>query len=79
MTRADKANEILQWLGCGFIIAGHVLNAIGPSAYPWNVVVFAIGILMFLIWAFRVKNKPQITVNLVSIAITAVGLFKAFG
>jgi hypothetical protein len=47
--------------------------------YPYNVVVFAVGTVAFLTWAIRVRNMPQAVVNLVSIAIGAVGLYKAFG
>lgn len=72
-----QANEILQWLGAGFIIAGHVLNAIGPTMYPYNILVFALGTLMFLAWAARVGNKPQMTVNIVALAIGVVGLFNS--
>ncbi len=72
-------DEVLQWAGAVLIIAGHSLNAIGPSMHPYNIVVFAVGTLAFLIWAIRAKNKPQMAVNLVSIAIGLVGLISAFG
>ena len=74
-----KANEILQWLGAGFIILGHSLNAVGPAVYPYNIIAFTIGTLAFLAWAVSVGNKPQMTVNIVSIAIGVAGLVKAFG
>lgn len=77
MTRT-QIDEALQWSGAVAIIAGHSLNAVGPSMYPYNVVVFAVGTVAFLTWAIRVRNKPQAVVNLVSIAIGAVGLYKAF-
>ena len=69
-------DETLQWAGAVLIIAGHTLNAIGPSMYPYNIVVFAVGTVAFLTWAIRAKNQPQIAVNLVSIAIGIVGLLK---
>lgn len=72
-------NNILQWAGAVAIIAGHVLNSIGPSMYPYNIVVFAVGTVLFLTWAVRVRNVPQAVVNVVSLTIGAVGLFKAFG
>jgi hypothetical protein len=78
MTRTEIDN-ILQWLGAAAIIAGHVLNSIGPSMYPYNIAVFAVGTVAFLAWAMRVRNMPQAVVNLVSLAIGAVGLYKAFG
>jgi hypothetical protein len=78
MTRT-QIDETLQWSGAIAIIAGHSLNAVGPSMYPYNVVVFAVGTVAFLAWAIRVRNKPQAVVNLVSLAIGAVGLYNAFG
>lgn len=72
-------NNILQWAGAVAIIAGHVLNSIGPSMYPYNIVVFAVGTVLFLTWAVRVRNAPQAVVNVVSLTIGLVGLFKAFG
>jgi hypothetical membrane protein len=72
-------DEALQWAGAVAIVAGHVLNAIGPSVYPYNIIVFAVGTVLFLTWAVRVRNKPQAMVNVVSLAIGLVGLYKAFG
>jgi len=72
-------DEVLQWAGAVLIIAGHSLNAIGPTMHPYNIVVFAVGTLAFLIWAIRAGNRPQMAVNLVSIAIGLVGLISAFG
>jgi hypothetical protein len=73
----NKTNEALQWSGAVAIIAGHLLNAIGPEAYPYNILTFFVGTILFLAWAVRVKNRPQLMVNLVAITIGAVGLFKA--
>ena len=41
-------NEILQWAGAVFIVAGHSLNAIGPEAYPYNILTFFVGTVLFL-------------------------------
>ena len=72
-------NEVLQWVGAVFIIAGHVLNAVGVSAYPYNIVAFTGGTIAFLWWTLRVANKPQMLVNVVALALCLVGLFKAWG
>ena len=72
-------DEVLQWSGAVLIVAGHSLNAIGPTMYPYNIVVFALGTVAFLTWAIRAGNRPQMAVNLVSIAIGLVGLISAFG
>ena len=78
-THMNKTNDILQWSGAAAIIAMHVLNAMGPEAYPWNIIAAAIGTVLFLAWTVRVKNLPQFTVNVVALAIGFVGLYKAFG
>lgn len=74
-----ELNDILQWAGAVLIIAGHSLNAVGPAVYPYNILAFLLGTVMFLAWAVRVANKPQITVNVVSVAIGAAGMVRAFG
>ena len=74
----SKVNEALQWFGALFIIAGHSLNAIGPSAYPYNIVAFFVGTVAFMTWTIRVRNKPQFVVNVVALTLGAVGLYKAF-
>lgn len=71
--------QVLQWIGAVFIIAGHSLNAMGPSVYPFNIVAFFIGTIFFLIWCLLVRNRPQLLVNVVALSIGATGLFKAFG
>jgi hypothetical protein len=72
-------DEVLQWVGAVLIVGGHILNAVGPAVDPYNILVFALGTVAFLIWAYRVGNKPQMAVNVVSIAIGLVGLYNAIG
>jgi hypothetical membrane protein len=72
-------DDTLQWTGAAAIIAGHVLNAVGPAAYPYNIAVFAVGTVAFLAWAVRVRNMPQAVVNVVALAIGLVGLYNAVG
>jgi len=74
-----EIDETLQWAGAVFIIAGHSLNAVGPEVYPWNILAFFIGTILFMAWTIRVANKPQLIVNLVALCIGASGLVKAFG
>lgn len=78
MTRT-QIDEALQWAGAVAIIAGHVLNSIGPSMYPYNIAVFAVGTVLFLAWTVRVRNMPQFTVNVIALTIGLVGLYKALG
>jgi hypothetical protein len=62
-----------------FIIAGHSLNAVGPAAYPYNILAFFLGTILFMAWSIRVANKPQLMVNIVALGIGVTGLAKAFG
>jgi len=74
-----EINEILQWTGAVFIIAGHSLNAVGPAAYPYNILAFFLGTILFMAWSIRVANKPQLLVNIVALVIGLTGLAKAIG
>ena len=74
-----EINDILQWTGAVFIIAGHSLNAVGPAAYPYNILAFFVGTILFMAWSIRVANRPQLLVNIVALAIGLTGLVKAFG
>ena len=77
MTQTQIDNT-LQWTGAAAIIAMHVLNAMGPEAYPWNIIAAFIGTVAFLAWTIRVRNLPQFTVNVVALLIGFVGLYRAF-
>ena len=74
-----EINDILQWTGAVFIIAGHSLNAVGPAVYPYNILAFFVGTVLFMTWSIRVANKPQLLVNIVALLIGLTGLVKAFG
>ncbi len=74
-----QIDSTLQWSGAAAIIIMHVLNAMGPEAYPYNIIAAFIGTVLFLAWTIRVRNAPQFTVNVVALAIGFVGLYKAFG
>lgn len=76
-----KINDAIQWLGAVAVIAGHLLNTLQEYDYsvrPWNILAFTIGVLAFLVWSYRVRNHPQLTVNIVSVVICALGLHNAF-
>ena len=74
-----RLDEVLQWVGAVGVIGGHVLNAVGPGAYPWNIIAFLVGTCFFMIWSIRAMNRPQTLVNTVALGIGLTGLYKAFG
>jgi len=74
MTNQDR----LQWLGAASFIGAQIITSLFPLLYPYNIILFALGGLSFLIWAFMVGNRPQIAVNIVGLIITTGGLAKAY-
>ena len=76
-----RTDDALQWTGAVLIVLGHALNSLGSEYHKdvWNIASFTLGTTLFLTWAIRVANKPQMTVNVISIAIMLVGLYKAVG
>jgi hypothetical protein len=72
-----KTNDTLQWLGAAAIILMHVLNALGPEYYPYNIYAAFVGTVLFLTWTVRVRNAPQFTVNVIALAIGLAGIWKA--
>lgn len=75
----SNVDNLIQWFGAVWIIVGHALNSVGPTAYPWNIVAFFIGTIAFFTWCLRVKNWPQLSVNVVALVLTVTGLWTAFG
>jgi energy-converting hydrogenase Eha subunit E len=73
-----ERNEVLQWTGAVAIIVGHVCNAVGPSAYPLNIVAFTAGTVCFGAWTVLVRNKPQFVVNAVALLTCVIGLVNAY-
>jgi hypothetical protein len=47
--------------------------------YPYNILAFFLGTILFMAWSIRVANRPQLLVNIVALAIGLTGLVKAFG
>lgn len=71
---------ILQWLGVAFVLGGQVLNTIGGThpnwSLPWNIIVFTMGTIVWLIWATRVKLTSQIVLNIVVLFVNVIGIIK---
>jgi hypothetical protein len=72
-------NNILQWAGTTALLCMYILMSFYPHLHPWNIVCGVLGGLLYLAWCIRVRNSPQLVVNLVAIAIGLAGLYKAWG
>jgi hypothetical protein len=78
MTRTEIDNS-LQWAGTACLLSMYVLMSFFPHLHPWNIVAGVLGGSCYLLWTVRVRNRPQMLVNGVAIAISLAGLFKAWG
>ncbi len=68
----------LQWLGAIVVIVAQLINSLFLELYPYNIMLFTLGSIIFLAWAILVKNKPQAIVNIVILLSCLSGLFKAY-
>lgn len=75
----NKANEVIQWVGTGFVLGMYTLMNLFPELTPWNLVMGLGGSIMYFIWTLRVKNYPQMVINIVAMTLCVLGLFKHFG
>jgi hypothetical protein len=73
-----KLNEVLQWAGTVCILAMYVLMNFFRE-FQLDPLFGLLGGMCYLTWTVRVANKPQMIVNVVAIAVCAVGLFKVWG
>lgn len=71
-------NDALQWAGTVSLLTMYVLMSFYPHLHPWNIVAGLCGGACYLAWTVRVRNKPQMIVNGVALAIGLAGLFKAW-
>ena len=72
-------NNMLQWAGTVCLLTMYVLMSFFPHLHPYNIVAGVLGGLFYLAWTLRVRNRPQLIVNVVAIAIGLAGLFKYYG
>jgi hypothetical protein len=72
-------NEVLQWAGTACLMTMYTLMSFFPELHPWNLVAGMLGGACYLAWTILVANKPQMIVNAMGVAITVLGLYKAWG
>ena len=64
----------LQWSGTAAFITMYSLMSFWPDLRPWPLVCGFVGSTLFLVWCWRVRNRPQMIVNLVGAAISGLGI-----
>lgn len=68
-------NDFLKWSATAVTILGAVLTSL--NVYPWNVVAFNLGSILWLIFAVRIKENSLIVVNTGLLLVYVFGLLKA--
>ena len=71
-------DAVLQWSGTVCLLTMYTLMSFFPHLHPWNIVAGLCGGACYLAWTLRVRNKPQMLVNGVAMAIGLAGLYKAW-
>jgi len=61
------------------LLTMYVLMSFYPHLHPYNIAAGVLGGACYLAWTLRVRNRPQLIVNVVAIAIGLAGLYKAWG
>jgi len=69
----DKLTVGLKWLATWITLSGALCTSLRID--PLNVYLLNIGAVLFLWWAFRIKDRAMITVNAGLLGIYIIGLF----
>jgi len=71
--RSDRLTVGLKWAGTVITLAGALCTSLRID--PLNVYLLNVGALLFLWWAFRIRDRAMITVNAGLLGIYILGLF----
>lgn len=71
--RSDRLTVGLKWAGTIITLAGALCTSLRID--PLNVYLLNLGSLVFVFWAFRIRDRAMITVNTGLLAIYVLGLF----
>ena len=71
--RSDQLTVGLKWAGTVITLAGALCTSLRID--PLNVYLLNLGSFVFVIWAFRIRDRAMITVNAGLLAIYILGLF----
>lgn len=74
-----QTNEVLQWAGTACFLTMYTVMSFFKDLHTVQLISGCLGGALFLVWSLRVANKQQTIVNVVGVAITLIGLYKAIG
>ena len=71
-----KLNDVIQWTGTLFVLSMYVVMNLRPDLTPWNLIFGLLGAIAYFTWTVRVKNYPQMLINVTAITLCVLGLIK---
>jgi hypothetical protein len=75
----NKLNEIIQWVGTAFVLLMYLVMNVFPQHLVFIQLFGLLGAISFFAWTLRVKNYPQMVINVVAMTLCCVGLLKHIG
>jgi O-antigen/teichoic acid export membrane protein len=74
----NKANELIQWTGTAFVLVMYAIMNLAPELAPWNLVAGLLGSMCYFVWTIRVRNRPQLIINIVAMTLCVLGLARHY-
>ena len=68
-------NSFLKWTATALTVFGAIATSL--KIMPLNVILLNTGALLYLIWAYRIKEWSLVAVNGALVAIYAIGIFRS--
>jgi hypothetical protein len=75
----QKLNDTIQWVGTGFVLIMYYLMNLRPDLTPYNLIAGLCGSIAYFTWTIRVKNYPQMLINVVAMTLCVAGLYNYSG
>ena len=75
----NKTNELIQWMGTAFVLCMYAVMNLAPEHTVYIQLFGLLGAVSFFVWTIRVKNRPQMLINVVAMTLCVLGLLKHFG
>jgi len=73
------ANDLIQWVGTAFVLSMYLVMNVFPEHILYIQLFGLLGATTFFTWTVRVKNYPQMVINVVAMTLCVVGLLRHFG
>jgi hypothetical protein len=73
------ANDIIQWVGTALVLLMYLVMNVFPQHIFFIQLFGLLGATAFFTWTVRVRNYPQMTINVVAMTLCTVGLLRHFG